>query len=271
MLQLVEMGEADGSWQPAWVQPHLLAIVDTHTVMLWNTREACFSGSWALQEISLRSVSAAQGRLLVGDEGGGLHLFAFNTEGTLDEHRQPDAHEERVSAVRLSQDGRHALSASRDGQVQLWSVADQAVKWRWTADPGQYATHLAFSPDNASLYIAAVPRGRLLGTPDGQSIVHLDAKNGNILAAFEFSAESHISSLLASDAGLIIGGSSNQWWLMREEVIQATRKYPRGSPFGQDAGTVIALYNSQDSLYAATTSGYLQIWLKQDIVNESTK
>lgn len=271
MLQLIEMGEAQGSWQPVWVAPQLLAIADNHTVFLWHTREADFSGSWAFQQAPFRVHAGASGKLLTGDADGGLHLFVFTSDGALDEYRQPHAHQARISAVQLSQNGQQAASASDDGQLQMWSLAEQRVTWQWSASAEQQITHITLSTDSASLYAATAQRGRLLSTSDGQAIVHLDANKGTIHERFEFAAQSRISSMRASDFGLLIGGSSNQWWLMQEGVIHATRKYPQGSPFGQDAGTVLTLYNSQDSLYAATSSGYLQIWLKQDIVNESTK
>jgi WD40 repeat protein len=267
MLQLIEMGEAKGAWQLVWVRSHLLAIVDRHQILLWNTREEGFSGNWDLQDTQLRALAAANGRLLLGDNEGGLHLFAFTGTGALHTYQQPDSHLERISTVALSSDGNYALTASLDGQVRYWSLANLQPEWQWQAPAQLYATHATLSPDGGALYISTARRGSLLGSPAQQSIVHLDPKNGTIQTSFPFSPESHITSLLASDLGLFIGGSSNQWWLMQEGTLATTRKYPRGGPFGENSGTLAALYSSDNSIYAATTSGYLQIWLKQDIVN----
>lgn len=270
MLQLIETGEADGTWQLSWVQPHLLAIADNHQILLWHSEQKEFTGSWKFGDAPLRALAGANGRLLAGDAEGLLHLLEFNAAGTLQDYDRLDAHGEPITAVKLSADGAYAFSASRNGEVVGWSLAQRQLNWTRTLASDRYASSLAVDSANPVIYLATGPRGQLLGNPEAQRIVHLDAKSGTILAAHPFNADSRIASLLASDVGLIIGGSANQWWLMQDGTMRATRQFPRGDAFGRGSGTLVALYSSQDSLHTVTTSGYLQIWLKQDIVNQST-
>lgn len=270
MLQLIEAGEADGAWQVNWIAPHLLAVADNHQILLWHTQQKEFTGSWNFTDAPLRTLEGASGRLMAGDAEGSLHLLEFDPAGTLQETYQLHQHAEQVAAIEISPDGAYAFSASRNGEVRGWSLAKRQLKWKQTLQAGRYATALAFNPTTHVMYLATAPRGQLLGSPAEQAIVHLDAKNGTISTVHPFNAESHIVSLLASDLGLVIGGSANQWWLVQDGDVRVTRQYPRGGAFGHDSGTLVALYSSQDSLHTVTTSGYLQIWLKQDIVNSST-
>lgn len=83
-------------------------------------------------------------------------------------------HEDIVTAVAISPNGQWALSASHDGALLLWRIADAKIRWRLKGHTSGIEG-LAFSPD-----------GRLAATSDNHGpILIWDVEAGNLLARLQ--------------------------------------------------------------------------------------
>ncbi|GAB4518065.1 MAG: hypothetical protein OHK0046_25340 [Anaerolineae bacterium] len=112
-----------------------------------------FSGD-GIEQVNALAFSPDGGRVLSGF-GGFLILWDVNTG---QEVRRFAAHSDTVESIQFSDDGRFALSRSRDGNVRVWDVTniDPTLENQIEApiQPDDLR-HISFSPDGSSIYAAS--------------------------------------------------------------------------------------------------------------------
>lgn len=267
LLQIINVDQPAGSWQLSWASQDELYLADKKQVLRWHTQEKQLSGGWTFGAEPLRTITASQHQLAISQGHGIIHLLTLTRDGQVRQHQEWQGHTEQIQHLLFSQDNQFLITADNRAQVKSWGLQSLDLQWTYEGEPQQNVTGIAEQKAGDWLSLVLSKKSRL---PTGQrehQIIHLNIKNGKIEEQWPFQSLSIVSSMLWSPFGLIVGGGMNQWWLLGPEGSELNRKWPQARQFGRDSGVIQGLYAETDSLSAASTSGYLQIWTKQDIVN----
>ncbi len=118
------------------------------------------------------------------------------------------AHDDYIWGVAFSPDGGTLATASRDGTIKLWRVADGALLQTLTGHAGENLIRVAFSPNGDVLAsVGAEDRSlRLWRVPDGKPLFSADARATNgALNDVAFSADGRLLAV-ASSQGVQLWG-----------------------------------------------------------------
>ena len=118
------------------------------------------------------------------------------------------AHDDYIWGVAFSPDGGTLATASRDGTIKLWRVADGALLQTLTGHAGENLIRVAFSPNGDVLAsVGAEDRSlRLWRVPDGKPLFSADARaTSGALNDVAFSADGRLLAV-ASSQGVQLWG-----------------------------------------------------------------
>ncbi len=148
-------------------------------------------------------------------------------------------HQAAVYALAVSNDSQSMASASDDGAIKLWSLADERAIADLPSKRGESISALTFSPDD-----------KVLASGDLAGVIYLwDAISGELLGELTGHTES-INNLMFSQDGQTLrstsgDGSSRLWDLTSQEEVVAGRvalSSPNGMALSQ-AGDKVAAKN----------------------------
>ena len=159
----------------------------------------------------------------------------------------PKEHEETITAVAFSHDGRTIITGGADNRIKLWDSATGAVTSTFILNE-QDVRAVAISPDN--YLVASVER---FG-----EITLRSAQSGNVIGQIPTDFNETILSLAFSSSGdLLAAGFSDRtikFWDTKTRRLQQTWQTPT------DRVTSLA-FSSNDSIFASgSDAGVIRIW-----------
>jgi hypothetical protein len=177
-------------------------------------------------------------------EGGyalaGIGRMVFKLDLQTAEYCPLEAHEDTVTAVAASPDGRHAASANRVGNIMVWDVAARRGL-RWLAGHSERVNGLAFAPSAA--FLASVGEdatARLWEVNNGAELVRW--RDDQALSSIAYSA----------DGGYLLTGNRvgtvSLWDVQRAKMCQELESPLRGRVFA------VAFSRQADWVMAAARS-----------------
>lgn len=158
---------------------------------LWNTSDSSYqeNDSQHQGEISAIAFNAAGTLWATGDQDGNLTLWRtpdFTQPLTLvrkGENGDKPAHDQRITALAFSSDGKLLASASTENSknIQLWRLSDFGLEQTLTA-PAMSINHLVFTPDAKNIAVAGETADVLVLPLDGSTPMAFDAHVKPIMA-----------------------------------------------------------------------------------------
>ena len=203
-----------------------------------------FTSRWALHALNGGDFAAVafspNGHLLASTEDNTVRLWD-SVSGELKQILS--GHDEEVTAIAFSQDGRRLASASVDGTVRLWDPVSGESQQPLPGYEDEIVTALAFRP----------PDGRLLATGSGEGTVRLwDLPSADVKGAFPATDGSVSSLAFSSDGRFLASGSElpNAKWQLWD--LQGGTFTHGEEVFNQDVSSVA--FNSYDGSMAIAWS-----------------
>jgi len=176
-----------------------------------------------------------------------IALFCASPAFAGDGYTRLEGHGGPIKGVAVSNDGRHALTASFDNSVGLWSLADSATDPMWLEGHEAAANTVLFLPDGKHALSAGDDFSAIIwNTDDGERVARLEGHEGKILDL----ATTPDSALAATAAW---DGKVGLWNLATGKLVSMLEGH---------RGPVQAVRFAEGGalLYSASSDGTVRLW-----------
>ena len=216
------------------------------TIRLWDIQGNSIGQPLVGHEDKLTSVAINDNLIISGSEDRSIRLWDIqdNSIDTI------TGHEDGVTSVAISPDGRQVASASRDRTVRIWDLESKQELQSWSKLYDSEVTSINFSPDG----------GKIVGGSRDGTMRVIDLKNNSVSKPF-IGHEGIVNSAVFSPNGKqIISGSRD-----RTVRIWDTKGNQLTTPFRGHEGYVdaVAVNPKDNKIISASWDGTIRIWSTQ--------